>query len=350
MDMHSLATLDSHNCVNYRWNMEIAGQNVLIWRGSIKRLDLQTTYRYMAKHFSIYSYWRGLPHFVVTRSENMRVSHSGTSNVKILEFFKHFRPASEPCKLRTIGVRDSIFSLPALHTRTYPPYNSQSMDMHSSATLVFQIWVNYRWNMEIAGQNVLIWRGSIKRLDLQTTYRYRAKHFRIYSYWRGLPCFVVTRSENMRVSHSGTSNLNILEIFKHFWPASEPCKQRTIGVRDSIFSVPALHTRIYPPYNSQSMGIHSLSTLVFQNCVNYRWNMEIALQNVLFWMGSIKRLDLQTTYRYRAKHFRIYSYWSGLSYFVVTRSENMRVSHSGTSNVKILEIFKHFWPASEPCK
>ena len=173
--------------------------------------------------------------------------------------------------------------------------------------------------MKIAGQNVLIRRGSIKRLDLQTTYRYRAKHFRIYSYWRGLPYFVVTSSENMRVSHSGTSNLNILETFKHFWPASEPCKQRTIGVRDSIFSVPALHTRIYPPYNLQSMGIHSLSTLVFQNCVNYRWNMEIALQNVLFWMGSIKRLDLQTTYRYRAKHFRIYSYWSGLSYFVVTK-------------------------------
>ena len=157
-----------------------------------------------------------------------------------------------------------------------------------------------------------------------------------------------------------------------------------------MFSVPALHTRTYPPYNSQSVNKHSFATLVclhifcacstlhpylpghpiIRKCmdmhslatlgmdcikmvshlVNYRWNMEIAGQNVLFWMGSIKRLDLQTTYRYRAKHFRIYSYWSGLPYFVVTRSENMRVSHSGTSNVKILEIFKHFWPASEPCK
>ena len=117
----------------------------------------------------------------------MRVSHSGTSNVKILEVFKHFWPALEPCKLRTNRVMGSIFSVPALHTRTYPPYSSQSMDMHSLATLVCQIWVNYRWNMEIAGQNVLIWGGSIKRLDLQTTYRYRAKHFRIYFYWRGLP-------------------------------------------------------------------------------------------------------------------------------------------------------------------
>ena len=57
-------------------------------------------------------------------------------------------------------------------------------------------------------------------------------------------------------------------------------------------------------------------------------------------MGSIKRLDLQTTYRYRAKHFRIYFYWRGLPYFVVTRFENMRVSQSGTSNVKIHEIYQ----------
>ena len=243
-----------------------------------------------------------------------------------------------------------MFSLPALHTRTYAPYNSQSMDMHSLATLVCHIWVNYRWNMEIAGQNVLFWMGSIKRLDLQKTYRYRAKQFRIYSYSSGLPHFVVTRFENMRVSHSGTSNVKILEVFKHFWPALEPCKLRTNRVMGSIFSVPALHTRTYPPYSSQSMDMHSLATLVCQIWVNYRWNMEIAGQNVLIWGGSIKRLDLQTTYRYRAKHFRIYFYWRGLPYFVVARSENMRVSHRGTSNVKILEIFKHFWPASEPCK
>ena len=123
----------------------------------------------------------------------------------------------------------SIFSVPALHTRTYRPYNSPNLDMHSLATLVCQIWVNYRWNMEIAGQNVLYWMGPIKRLDLQTTYRYRDKHFTIYSYWRGLPHFVVTRSENMRVSHSGTSNVKILEIFKHFWPASEPVSREQIG-------------------------------------------------------------------------------------------------------------------------
>ena len=66
--------------------------------------------------------------------------------------------------------------------------------------------------MEIAGQNVLFRRGSIKRLDLQTTYRNRVEIFRIYSYRSGLPFSVDTRSGLMRVSHSGTSNLNIPQI------------------------------------------------------------------------------------------------------------------------------------------
>ena len=205
--------------------------------------------------------------------------------------------------------------------------------MRSLATLVWQISVKYRWNLVIAWQNVLFWRGSIKRLDLQTTYRYRAVPFWIYFYRIELPYCVVTRSDHMRVSHNGTSNLKILEIFKHFWPALEPCKQRTSRVRGSILSVLVLRTHT------------SLS-----NWVKYRWNLVIAWQNVLFWRGSIKRLDLQTTYRYRAVPFWIYFYRIELPYCVVTRSDHMRVSHNGTSNLKILEIFKHFWPALEPCK
>ena len=50
----------------------------------------------------------------------------------------------------------------------------------------------------------------------------------------------VTRSNLMRVSHSWTPKLNILEILKHFWPASEPCIQATIKGMDFIFPVPAL--------------------------------------------------------------------------------------------------------------
>ena len=59
-------------------------------------------------------------------------------------------------------------------------------------------------------------------------------------------------------------------------------------------------------------------------------------------MGAIKRLDLQTTYRIRAEPFRVYSYMIGLHTAVVTTSVYMRVSHSGTSNLKIPEILEIF--------
>ena len=154
----------------------------------------------------------------------------------------------------------------------------------------------------------------------------------------------------MRVSQRGMSMLKILEMFKHFWPASEPCKQRTSRVMDPIFSMPALHTRTYPPCNSLSMGMQSLATLVCRIWVNYMWNMKIARQSVLFWRGSIKRLGFQTTNRYRAETFMNYSYRIGLPYFAGTSYEHMRVSQIRTSNLKILENFKHFWPVSEPCK
>ena len=58
--------------------------------------------------------------------------------------------------------------------------------------------------------------GSIKRLDLQSTYRYRAEPFRVYSYMRGLHSVVVATSVYMRVSHSGRSNLKIPEILEIF--------------------------------------------------------------------------------------------------------------------------------------
>ena len=129
----------------------------------------------------------------------------------------------------------SIFSVPALHTRTYPPYNSQSMDMHSLATLVCQIWVNYRWNMEIAGQNVLFWRGSIKLLDLQTTYRYRAQHFSIYSYRIGLPYFVSTTSEHMRVSHTGRQIWKFLKFSNISDMHRSPVSREPLGLGTPCF-------------------------------------------------------------------------------------------------------------------
>ena len=130
------------------------------------------------------------------------VKFENSSNLKI------FWPASEPCIGETITYISSIFPVLILRTHTYRPCNWKGISMRSLATVICQIWMKYRWNMEIAG-NVLFWRVSIKRLELQTTYRYRAETLRIYSYRWGQPPSVYTRSHLMRVSHNWTSNLNI---------------------------------------------------------------------------------------------------------------------------------------------
>ena len=187
-------------------------------------------------------------------------------------------------------------------------------------------WVKYRWNLVIAGQNVLFWRWSIKRLDLQTTYRYRAENFRIYFHRIGLPFCVDTRPDLMRVSYSGRSKLKIPEILKIFWPASEPCREATVKYSDSIYPVRVLRIRTYPPRNWEGIDMRSLATVVCLKWVKYRWNLVIAGKNVLFLRWFIKRLDLHTTYRYRAVIFRIYSYRAGLPSFVDTRSDRMLVS------------------------
>ena len=66
------------------------------------------------------------------------------------------------------------------------------------------------------GAKCPILNGSIKRVVLQINYRYSAETFRIYSRVIEIQTCVDTRSDLMRVSHNGTSNLNILEISKHF--------------------------------------------------------------------------------------------------------------------------------------
>ena len=240
----------------------------------------------------------------------MRVSHSGTSKLKIPEIFKICWPASEHCKQGTTRVKVSTFSMRPLRTPTYPLCKWEGISMHRLATLVCQIWGKYRWNMEIAGQNDLFWRGSIKRLDLHMTYRYRAETFRIYLYRLGLPSWVDTRYDLMRVSRSGTSKLKIPEILKICWPSSEACKQGTTRVQGTIFSMRPLRTRTYPLCKRDGIGMRSLAAVICQSWVKYRWNLEIAGQNCLFWRGSIKQLNLQTTYRCRAEIFRIYFYVS----------------------------------------
>ena len=87
-------------------------------------------------------------------------------------------------------------------------------------------------------------------------------------------------------SVSGTSNVKIPEILVIIWPASELCREATSMYSDSIFPVRILHIRTYQPCKYEGMGIHSVDTLVCRCWGKYRWIMEIARQNVLFWRGS----------------------------------------------------------------
>ena len=83
----------------------------------------------------------------------------------------------------------------------------------------------------------------------------------------------VARSDLVRVSHSWTPQLNILEILKHFWPASGPCRQATIKDIDFIFPVRTLPSLICPPYKYEGMDIHSSSTVVCKMWGQFRWNL-----------------------------------------------------------------------------
>ena len=83
----------------------------------------------------------------------------------------------------------------------------------------------------------------------------------------------VARSDLVRVSHSWAPQLNILEILKHFWPASGPCRQATIKDIDFIFPVRTLPSLICPPYKYEGMDMHSSSTVVCKMWGQFRWNL-----------------------------------------------------------------------------
>ena len=144
--------------------------------------------------------------------------------------------------------------------------------MHRSTTVpLSNNGENFAEICYFTGQNVLFWSGSIKRPDLQTAYRYRAKSFRIDSNTIGRSA--VTRSDLMRVSHSWTPKLSILEILTHFWPASVPCRQGTIQDMDFIFPMRTLPTLTCQPCRYESMDMHSWSTVVSKIWGQFRWNL-----------------------------------------------------------------------------
>ena len=154
----------------------------------------------------------------------------------------------------------------------------------------------------------------------------------------GRSSWVITRSDHMQVIHSGTRNLNILEILGHFWPTSESCRQATNKDMDVIFPVRALPSLTYHACNYDGIDMHSLATVLCIVGENFVQIWKFTGQNVLFWRGSIKRADLQTAYRYRIESCRVDFHMIGWSAWVNTRSDHMQVSHSGTSKLNILEI------------
>ena len=205
----------------------------------------------------------------------MRVSHSWAPHLNILEIIKHLWPASEPCRQATINDMDFMFPVPSLPSLTWHRCKYEGMGMHPLATVLCQIWGPFCWNLVIYGSKCPILKGSIKRPDLPTAYRYRTESFSVDSNVIGRSTCAVTRSDLMRVSHSWTTQLNILEILKHVWPASESCRQANVQDMDCIFLVRTLPSITCPPCKYEGMGMHPLATVLCQSWGQFRWNLVI---------------------------------------------------------------------------
>ena len=94
--------------------------------------------------------------YAVTRSDLMRVSHSWMPRLNILEILPNFWPASEPCRQANIKDMDCIFPVRTLPSLTCPPCKYEGMDMHSSSTVVCNIWGQFRWNLVLYGSKCTI--------------------------------------------------------------------------------------------------------------------------------------------------------------------------------------------------
>ena len=95
----------------------------------------------------------------VTRSDLMRVSHSWMPKLNILEILTHFWPASEAYRQATIKDMDFIFPVRTLPSHTCPHCKYEGMDMHSSSTVLCQIWGQFRWNLVLHGSKCPILKG-----------------------------------------------------------------------------------------------------------------------------------------------------------------------------------------------
>ena len=89
----------------------------------------------------------------------MRVSHSWTPQLNILEISKLVWPASESCREANVQDMDCIFHVRTLPSLTCPPCKYEGMDMHNSSTVVCKIWGQFLWNLVIYGSKcpILKW-------------------------------------------------------------------------------------------------------------------------------------------------------------------------------------------------
>ena len=124
--------------------------------------------------FRVYSYMMGLHSAVVTTSVQMRVSHSGTSNLKIPEIKKYFDLHGSPVEGQPLSIVTLYFLCVSYGSLPTIPGNMKAwaciMQTHQSVKLG-EIQVNYG----NCRAKCPILKGSIKRLDLQMTFRYRLK-------------------------------------------------------------------------------------------------------------------------------------------------------------------------------
>ena len=151
--------------------------------------------------------------------------------------------------------------------------------MQSFAAVLCQIWGQFRWNLVIYGSKCPILKGVhqigqiAKRLIDTAGIEIIQATINVVSNMIGRSAVAVTRSDLMRVSHSWTPKLHILEILTHFWPESEPCRHANVKDMDCILPMRALPSFIDPPCKYEGMDMHSWSTVVCQIWGQFRWNL-----------------------------------------------------------------------------
>ena len=142
--------------------------------------------------------------------------------------------------------------------------------MHTLATVLCQIWGQFRWNLVLYGSKcpILKWVHQTARspngLQIQGWIIPGG-----FQYDRTICSYKVW-------PYAGQSQLDAKIAYSwNFWPVSETCRQATIKDMDFIFPVRTLPSLTCPPCKYESMDMHSWSTVVCKIWGHFRWNLVI---------------------------------------------------------------------------